>query len=141
MYLIRKVNDLAGIHGFGRIDMIENRVVGIKSREIYEAPGLMLLIKCHQEIESLTLSADVLRTKSQLERQWADLVYQGFWFSPLKNALDSFIETTQIDVNGASYGITEFNTSTNDFHYTKWQTTRRTNNADYRHGNTNTGTS
>ncbi len=98
--LIRRANSLAGKHGFGRIDMIENRVVGIKSREIYESPGLLLLIKCHQEIESLTLSSDVLRTKSQLERQWADLVYQGFWFSPLKNALDSFINTTQIDVNG-----------------------------------------
>ena len=80
--------------------MIENRVVGIKSREIYESPGLLLLIKCHQELESITLSADVLRTKSQLERQWSDLVYQGFWFSPLKNALDSFIDTTQEDVNG-----------------------------------------
>ena len=98
--LLRAANSLAGKHGFGRIDMIENRVVGIKSREIYESPGLLLLIKCHQELESLTLSADVLRTKSQLEREWSDLVYQGFWFSPLKNALDSFIDTTQEDVNG-----------------------------------------
>ena len=98
--LLRAANSLAGKHGFGRIDMIENRVVGIKSREIYESPGLLLLIKCHQELESITLSADVLRTKSQLERQWSDLVYQGFWFSPLKNALDSFIDTTQEDVNG-----------------------------------------
>ncbi|KGG14507.1 MULTISPECIES: argininosuccinate synthase [unclassified Prochlorococcus] len=98
--IIRKANSLAGLHGFGRIDMIENRVVGIKSREIYETPGLSLLIKCHQEIESITLSADVLRTKVQLERQWADLVYQGFWFSPLKSALDAFINATQIDVNG-----------------------------------------
>ncbi|AAQ00919.1 MULTISPECIES: argininosuccinate synthase [Prochlorococcus] len=99
--IIKKANALAGRHGFGRIDMIENRVVGIKSREIYEAPGLMLLIKCHQEIESITLSADVLRTKVGIERQWADLVYQGFWFSPLKNALDAFIDRTQLDVNGS----------------------------------------
>ncbi len=98
--IISKANTLAGKHGFGRIDMIENRVVGIKSREIYETPGLLLLIKAHQEIESLTLSSDVLRTKLTLERQWADLVYQGFWFSPLKNALDGFINCTQKDVNG-----------------------------------------
>ncbi|KGG13746.1 MULTISPECIES: argininosuccinate synthase [Prochlorococcus] len=99
--IIRKANYLAGIHGFGRIDMIENRVVGIKSREIYETPGLLLLIKAHQELESLTLSADVLRTKLHLENQWANLVYQGFWFSPLKYALDGFINRTQIDVNGS----------------------------------------
>jgi len=98
--LIREVNYLAGLHGFGRIDMIENRVVGIKSREIYETPGLLLLIKCHQELESLTLSSDVLKTKINLERQWSDLVYQGFWFSPLKNALDAFFDETQSDVNG-----------------------------------------
>tara|TARA_Y100001968_G_scaffold263830_1_gene252524 strand:+ start:5915 stop:7120 length:1206 start_codon:yes stop_codon:yes gene_type:complete len=98
--LMRQVNSLAGKHGFGRIDMIENRVVGIKSREIYETPGLLLLIKAHQELESLTLSADVLRTKNQLERQWAELVYQGLWFSPLKEALDAFFDRTQSDVNG-----------------------------------------
>ncbi len=98
--LIRKANSLAGEHGFGRIDMIENRVVGIKSREIYETPGLLLLIKCHQELESITLSADVLKTKCSLEKQWADLVYQGFWFSPLKKSIDAFIDATQNDVNG-----------------------------------------
>ena len=99
--LIEKANFLAGKHGFGRIDMIENRVVGIKSREIYETPGLLLLIKAHQEIESLTLSADVLRTKLQLERQWAELVYQGLWFSPLKEAIDGFFNCTQDGVNGS----------------------------------------
>ncbi len=98
--LIRKANFLAGHHGFGRLDIIENRVVGIKSREIYETPGLLLLIRAHQELESLTLSADVLRLKNQLEREWADLVYQGFWFSPLKDALDGFFEPTQNQVNG-----------------------------------------
>ena len=98
--LIRRANELAGQHGFGRLDMIENRVVGIKSREIYETPGLLLLIKAHQELESLTLAADVLRTKRQFEMQWADLVYQGLWFGPLKDALDGFIERTQRTVNG-----------------------------------------
>ncbi len=98
--LVRKVNQLGGKHGFGRLDIIENRVVGIKSREIYESPGLLLLIKAHQELESLTLAADVLRMKAQLERHWADLIYQGLWFSPLKDSLDAFIDKTQLYVNG-----------------------------------------
>jgi len=98
--LIRKANLLAGKHGFGRLDIIENRVVGIKSREIYETPGILLLIKAHQEVESLTLPADVLRIKSQLEREWSDLVYQGLWFTPLKDALDGFFDRTQSEVNG-----------------------------------------
>ncbi|MEI6616738.1 MAG: argininosuccinate synthase [Cyanobium sp. ELA507] len=99
--LIRRANELAGSHGFGRIDMVENRVVGIKSREIYETPGLLLLIRAHQELESLTLAADVLRTKRQLETSWADLVYQGLWFGPLKEAIDGFIDRTQGSVNGS----------------------------------------
>ena len=98
--LIKEANFLAGKHGFGRIDMIENRVVGIKSREIYETPGLLLLIRAHQELETLTLPRDVLRTKLDLERQWADLVYEGLWFTPLKEALDSFFNSTQNHVNG-----------------------------------------
>ncbi len=98
--LIRRANALAGTHGFGRLDMIENRVVGIKSREIYETPGLLLLIRAHQELESLTLAADVLRYKRQIEMSWADLVYQGLWFGPLKDALDGFLDRTQATVNG-----------------------------------------
>lgn len=98
--LIRQANALAGRHGFGRLDMIENRVVGIKSREIYETPGLLLLIRAHQELESLTLAADVLRYKRQIEASWADLVYQGLWFGPLKAALDGFLDATQATVNG-----------------------------------------
>jgi argininosuccinate synthase len=98
--LVRQANRVAGDHGFGRLDMIENRVVGIKSREIYETPGLLLLIRAHQELESLTLAPDVQRTKRQLEASWADLVYQGLWFGPLKEALDAFIRTTQTCVNG-----------------------------------------
>jgi argininosuccinate synthase len=98
--LIRQANALAGGHGFGRLDMVENRVVGIKSREIYETPGLLLLIKAHQELESLTLAADVQRYKRQIEMSWADLVYQGLWYGPLKEALDGFIDRTQQTVNG-----------------------------------------
>jgi len=98
--LVRRANELAGSHGFGRLDMIENRVVGIKSREIYETPGLLLLIRAHQELESLTLAADVQRYKRQIEMSWADLVYQGLWFGPLKQALDAFIDRTQATVNG-----------------------------------------
>jgi argininosuccinate synthase len=98
--LIRRANALAGEHGFGRLDMIENRVVGIKSREIYETPGLLLLIRAHQEIESLTLAADVQRYKRQIEATWADLVYQGLWFGPLKEALDAFLDRTQETVSG-----------------------------------------
>ena len=98
--LITELNTRVGATGFGRLDMVENRVVGIKSREIYETPGLLLLIKAHQELESLTLAADVLRSKRQLEQQWADQVYQGLWYGPLKDALDGFIDRTQRTVNG-----------------------------------------
>ncbi len=98
--MIKEANQIAGRHGFGRLDIIENRVVGIKSREIYETPGLLLLINAHQEMESLTLSGDVLSMKRNLESKWADLVYQGLWFGPLKEAIDGFFERTQVDVNG-----------------------------------------
>ncbi len=98
--IIQKANFLAGEHGFGRIDMIEDRVVGIKSREIYETPGLLLLIKAHKELESITLNPDVLDFKNLVEKKWGQLVYQGFWFGPLKKALDSFIDSTQTSVNG-----------------------------------------
>ncbi len=98
--IIQKANFLAGEHGFGRIDMIEDRVVGIKSREIYETPGLLLLIKAHKELESITLNPDVLDFKNSVEKKWGQLVYQGFWFGPLKKALDRFIDSTQTSVNG-----------------------------------------
>ncbi|MEB3239308.1 MAG: argininosuccinate synthase, partial [Cyanobacteriota bacterium] len=99
--LVRRANALAGRHGFGRLDMVEDRVVGIKSRENYETPGLLLLIRAHQELESLTVPADVLRTKRQLEMQWADLVYQGLWFGALKDAIDGFMDRSQQTVNGS----------------------------------------
>ena len=98
--IILTSNSLAVEHGFGRIDMIEDRVVGIKSREIYEAPGLLLLIKAHKELETITLNPDVLDFKNLVEKKWGQLVYQGFWFGPLKQALDGFIDSTQSSVNG-----------------------------------------
>tara|TARA_Y100001933_G_scaffold30737_1_gene25627 strand:- start:6856 stop:8076 length:1221 start_codon:yes stop_codon:yes gene_type:complete len=98
--LMKKANTIAGKHGYGRIDMIEDRVVGIKSREIYETPGLLLLIKAHRELESLTLNPEVVDYKTFIEKKWGKLVYQGFWFSPLKYALDNFISATQESVNG-----------------------------------------
>ena len=100
MELIKRANLIAGKHGFGRLDMIEDRIVGIKSREIYETPGLLLLIKAHKEIESLTLNPDVLEFKSLVDKKWGQLVYQGFWYGPLKSALDEFISSTQQSVNG-----------------------------------------
>tara|TARA_Y100001978_G_scaffold119399_1_gene106414 strand:- start:101 stop:1312 length:1212 start_codon:yes stop_codon:yes gene_type:complete len=98
--IIKQSNLISGKHGFGRLDMIEDRVVGLKSREIYETPGLLLLIKAHKELETLTLNPDVLEFKSLVDKKWGQLVYQGFWFGPLKSALDSFIDATQYSVNG-----------------------------------------
>jgi argininosuccinate synthase len=98
--LVEQLNVLAGRHGVGRIDMIENRLVGIKSREIYEVPGLSVLITAHQALESLTLTRDVTHYKRGIEETYAQLVYNGLWFSPLKAALDGFIHTTQQRVTG-----------------------------------------
>jgi argininosuccinate synthase len=98
--LIAKLNDIVGRHGFGRIDMIENRLVGIKSREIYEAPALLVLIQAHRDLESLTLTADVTHYKRGIEQTYSEIVYNGLWYSPLKNALDAFILETQKRVSG-----------------------------------------
>ena len=99
--LISQLNEIAGNHGVGRIDMIENRVVGIKSREIYETPALLLLIQAHRDLESLTLTADVTRYKRGIEQTYGELIYQGLWYSPLKQALDGFIQKTQETVFGS----------------------------------------
>ena len=99
--LLQKLNSIAGGHGFGRIDMIENRLVGIKSREIYEAPALLLLIAAHQDLESLTLTADVTQYKRSIEETYSRLVYNGLWYSPLKSSLDAFVEHTQEYVSGS----------------------------------------
>ena len=98
--LILKLNEMAGNHGVGRIDHIENRLVGIKSREVYEAPAAVALIKAHQDLESLVMPKDLLHYKKMVEQHYADLVYNGLWFSPLREALDAFIEKTQEYVTG-----------------------------------------
>lgn len=99
--LISRLNEIAGNHGVGRIDMIENRVVGIKSREIYETPALLVLIKAHEDLESLTLTSDVTHYKrAQVDLTYSRLVYEGMWYSPLKEALDVFIDKTQERVSG-----------------------------------------
>ncbi len=98
--IIVAINDVAGRHGFGRIDMIENRLVGLKSREIYEVPGALTLIQAHKALEDLCLERDLLHFKLGIEQKWAELVYYGLWYSPLKEALDGFVSTTQKLVTG-----------------------------------------
>jgi argininosuccinate synthase len=98
--LIEQLNQTAGNHGIGRIDMIENRLVGIKSREIYESPAMLVLIQAHRDLESLTLTADVSHYKRGIEETYTQIVYNGLWYSPLKNALDAFIHKTQERVLG-----------------------------------------
>ncbi|NLQ04234.1 argininosuccinate synthase [Cylindrospermopsis raciborskii] len=98
--LIQEINTIVGNHGIGRIDMIENRLVGIKSREIYESPAMVVLINAHRDLESLTLTADVTQYKRGLEETYTKLVYNGLWYSPLKNAIDAFIQQTQTRVSG-----------------------------------------
>ncbi len=98
--IINAMNELAGKHGFGRIDMIENRLIGVKSREVYEVPGALTLIQAHKALEDLCLEREVLHYKLGVEQKWAELVYNGLWFSPLKEALDGFVDTTQKLVTG-----------------------------------------
>ncbi|MBF2064404.1 MAG: argininosuccinate synthase [Calothrix sp. C42_A2020_038] len=98
--LIEALNLVAGNHGIGRIDMIENRLVGIKSREIYESPAMVVLINAHRDLESLTLTADVTQYKRGIEQTYTQIVYNGLWYSPLKVALDAFIQKTQERVSG-----------------------------------------
>ncbi|ANI92265.1 argininosuccinate synthase [Dietzia timorensis] len=97
---IEELNRRAGAQGVGRLDVVEDRLVGIKSREIYEAPGAMALITAHQELEHVTLEREVGRYKRRIEERWTELVYDGLWFSPLKRALDAFVEETQQRVSG-----------------------------------------
>ena len=99
--LIAELNAIAGAHGVGRIDMIEDRLVGIKSREIYEAPAALTIIQAHRELETLTLTKDVLRFKASVEQRYAELAYEGLWFTPLKTALDAFVDETQRTVTGS----------------------------------------
>ena len=98
--LVTTTNEVVGAYGWGRLDMVENRRVGIKSRETYEAPGALALIGAHRDLESLCLERDVAHEKQRLEGRYADLVYDGLWFSPLKAALDAFVNATQAVVTG-----------------------------------------
>ncbi len=98
--LITDLNRLAGAFGIGRIDMIENRAVGIKSREVYEAPGATTLITAHSALEDVVLTKDEARLKRPLEQRWTELVYEGRWFSPAREAIDAFVDSTQQLVSG-----------------------------------------
>jgi argininosuccinate synthase len=98
--LIAVLNARAGSTGFGRLDMVENRRVGIKSREVYECPAALALIAAHADLEDMVLERDVHHEKARLETRWAELVYDGMWFSPLKEALDAFMQETQRHVTG-----------------------------------------
>ncbi|GHJ15838.1 argininosuccinate synthase [Micromonospora sp. AKA38] len=97
---IRELNRRAGAQGVGRLDMVEDRLVGIKSREVYEAPGAITLITAHQELEAVTVERDLARFKRGVDQRWGELVYDGLWFSPLRRALDAFVEETQRHVSG-----------------------------------------
>ena len=97
---IAELNRRAGAQGVGRLDMVEDRLVGIKSREVYEAPAAIALIAAHQELESVTVERDAARFKRGVDQRWGELVYDGLWFSPLKSALDAFVAETQRYVSG-----------------------------------------
>ncbi|MCQ8189917.1 argininosuccinate synthase [Streptomyces rugosispiralis] len=97
---VQRLNERAGAQGVGRIDMVEDRLVGIKSREVYEAPGAIALITAHQELEAVTVERELARYKRQVEQRWGELVYDGLWFSPLKRALDGFIAEANEHVSG-----------------------------------------
>jgi argininosuccinate synthase len=98
--LIRSLDALAGRYGYGRVDMIENRRVGIKSRELYEVPAALSIIHAHRALEDLTLERDLAHHKPSLEARWADLVYDGQWFGPLRAAIDGYMTATQEHVTG-----------------------------------------
>ena len=98
--LLQRIAQVAGRHGFGRVDMIENRLVGIKSRELYEVPGALALIAAHRDLEALTLEREVAHEKAGLERRWAELAYYGQWHGPLHASLRTFMHSTQDSVSG-----------------------------------------
>ena len=100
LQIITELNSRAGAQGVGRVDMVEDRLVGIKSREIYEAPGAIALLAAHSELESVCMELDLARFKRQAEQRWTELVYDGLWFSPLKSALDVFMDEASRHVTG-----------------------------------------
>jgi argininosuccinate synthase len=97
---IQILNDRAGAQGVGRLDMVEDRLVGIKSREVYEAPGAMALITAHMELENVTIERELARYKRGVDQRWGELVYDGQWYSPLKRALEALIDEAQRAVTG-----------------------------------------
>ncbi len=98
--LLRRANELAGAHGVGRVDIVENRFVGMKSRGVYETPGGTLLHHAHRAVESITLDREVLHLRDELVPRYAEMVYNGFWFSPERHALQAFMDDTQKTVTG-----------------------------------------
>jgi argininosuccinate synthase len=98
--LIMKLNEIGGKHGIGRIDHIEDRVVGLKSREVYEAPAALIAIEAHKDLEKMTLTTQELQFKRLVDDEWTNLVYAGLWMNPLRKALEAFINETQKRVNG-----------------------------------------
>ncbi|QRY44553.1 argininosuccinate synthase [Mycolicibacterium boenickei] len=98
--IVQELNTRAGAQGVGRLDVVEDRLVGIKSREIYEAPGAMVLITAHTELEHVTLERELGRYKRGVDQKWGELTYDGLWFSPLKRSLEAFVEHTQQHVSG-----------------------------------------
>jgi argininosuccinate synthase len=98
--LVAELNVRAGAQGIGRIDLIEDRLVGIKSREIYECPAAITLLTAHRDLEDITLERDVARYKRGVDQRWGEMVYDGLWYSPLKNALDAFIDSASASVTG-----------------------------------------
>jgi argininosuccinate synthase len=98
--IIERLNEVVGAYGWGRIDMVENRRVGIKSREVYECPAALALIMAHRDLESITLERDLDREKQRIEPRYAELIYDGLWFSPLREAFDAFVEESQRFVTG-----------------------------------------
>ncbi|HEV8055012.1 MAG TPA: argininosuccinate synthase [Nocardioidaceae bacterium] len=97
---IEQLNDRGGAQGVGRLDVVEDRLVGIKSREVYEAPGALVLITAHQELESVTVERDLARFKRTVDQRWGELAYDGLWFSPLARSLAAFVESSQRHVSG-----------------------------------------
>ncbi|HUA36440.1 MAG TPA: argininosuccinate synthase [Candidatus Binataceae bacterium] len=100
--IIERANEIGGRHGIGRIDMVENRYVGIKSRGVYESPGITLLMHGHRGVEQLTLDREVMHLRDSLVSRYAEMVYNGFWFAPEREALQAFIDETQRNVNGVT---------------------------------------
>jgi argininosuccinate synthase len=98
--LIQRLNELAGRHGVGRIDMVENRLVGIKSREIYEAPAAVVLLEAHQALEAITLSKSQIRFKQKVAQEYAELIYNGLWFTAQRQDLAAYVQSTQRFVSG-----------------------------------------